>query len=1317
MSNNTPAGYLDRFSESKAWQKLLFRPGKAIQSSELNEMQSVLQFQSKRLGDTIFSSVSINSGCEVVNTGTTVTIGVGEFYALGLTHKFAGGSTTISGTGLETVGILITPRVVTESDDITLKDQAVGSAAYGQPGSHRLSFQYTVAVDDAKAVRIATYVDGALSKTYNTLRPMIEPIRAALEARTFDEAGNFTVEPYEVEVNDVVTAVNSKSYVNNYDFAGYKGLRVVVRKGNAYVKGRKFINYSTALIVPRPLTTGQRTDEPIVYQTSNTSKVYGLDFSPVASVDSVSSTVEKVEIDMTRGNIGGGVDEIPLDYQPVVSIQLVKAGAKTYINGTDYQLGSSGAGDTVDWSLSGDEAVAGSSYKLTVYYIKQMVKGTRIIHTVDSEDIVRSAGDTATLTNTNATFISRIVDSNGVTYLETTDYTIATATGVITWVASRGPAVGIHYFVDYSYWATEVEGDYLCRDSFRTAAGDVVFDHSGRWISGDAVDFRKNISFNCAGDKPVNATTTQVTYKYYKGRQDLLVITSAGDLQVLNGTPAIHSTAPPTGNGDLILASIDLPAEAKATDISLAMRDTQRLTQSDLQTLHKSVTQLKFTAATQQLASATSSMNVATEKRGIFIDAFDDFTQLDHSHPEFNATINLLNHTMLTGSSSETKSLVSTDSTISDYWLLPFSSVVLTSNPYFTGSIQVNAYTTVNLGGQVVLSPAFDKWQESSTTAWTTTGATVVNTDYVDNSVFINNTSQLSPLTTTSNVNSYYNSHTGEWKSTPWSLNRSFNWYSLGLTNSTSKNKQTQSSTSSVSQSVAQTNSQSVAQIDSVVTRPIAVARQITVQVSASNFIINERAITATFDGTEIVLTPTGSTQTDTKFGSVKADAAGKFTASFVVPANVSTGTHSVQIVGRGASGTSAGSRTDVTYRSEGMFNAISKHTIVTPIINRTITNTTTNTTNTTNQTVTNNEYTMAVYQYQGDPVAQTFFADRDYFITQIGVYLTRKAGVSEAIKILIVPVENGQPDGLNILATATRMSSTLTAAIDGSQESVFVFSNPVHVKSGKEYAFIVKCDSNETSLAISTTGNKDTVLGYVNKNPAMGVLMTSSNLTTWTADQNSDVKFKLYRADFSSTRTITFNQINFATPRCRFEMAGVYVEPDSSTRVQWQYSIDANSTYWHDFKPLQMVDLKTTTNFVKVRAIMTGSSNISPVIHDSGYVKAYSWKLTGSYIARQFVLDEADARYVDMWIDVALEGCTITPQIRLDDSAAFVTMLEVTADAKQLDQTAYTRHYRYDSGSNTALKQKIQLRINMTSPNIMKTPLIQNLRAIARTI
>ena len=55
--------YFDNFDESKNFHKILFRPSVAVQTREINQIQSIFQNQLERFGDNIYKQGTIISGC------------------------------------------------------------------------------------------------------------------------------------------------------------------------------------------------------------------------------------------------------------------------------------------------------------------------------------------------------------------------------------------------------------------------------------------------------------------------------------------------------------------------------------------------------------------------------------------------------------------------------------------------------------------------------------------------------------------------------------------------------------------------------------------------------------------------------------------------------------------------------------------------------------------------------------------------------------------------------------------------------------------------------------------------------------------------------------------------------------------------------------------------------------------------------------------------------------------------------------------------------------------------------------------------------
>ena len=96
---------------------------------------------------------------------------------------------------------------------------------------------------------------------------------------------------------------------------------------------------------------------------------------------------------------------------------------------------------------------------------------------------------------------------------------------------------------------------------------------------------------------------------------------------------------------------------------------------------------------------------------------------------------------------------------------------------------------------------------------------------------------------------------------------------------------------------------------------------------------------------------------------------------------------------------------------------------------------------------------------------------------------------------------------------------SEINISDDASVATTFTFDSPIYVEEGKEYCFVTLTDSVYYKVWISELGQLD-VGGsrLVSRQPHLGVLFKSQNNTTWNAIQSEDMKFTLYRAEFSPT-------------------------------------------------------------------------------------------------------------------------------------------------------------------------------------------------------
>jgi len=162
------------------------------------------------------------------------------------------------------------------------------------------------------------------------------------------------------------------------------------------------------------------------------------------------------------------------------------------------------------------------------------------------------------------------------------------------------------------------------------------------------------------------------------------------------------------------------------------------------------------------------------------------------------------------------------------------------------------------------------------------------------------------------------------------------------------------------------------------------------------------------------------------------------------------------------------------------------------------------------------------------DPLAQSFIVEEEggMFLSGVDIFFNTK-DTNIPISMQIRTMENGYPTKTilpfsDVTITPDNIEISESAAVP----TRFVFKAPVYIKSSVEYCFVLLSDSNEHQVWISRMGDVD-VSGTrtISEQPYAGVLFKSQNASTWTADQYEDLKFTVYRANFTqSTGTVALN-------------------------------------------------------------------------------------------------------------------------------------------------------------------------------------------------
>ena len=207
----------------------------------------------------IYGNTTISAGTEVVSListdatsiGSAASVSDGVYFIRG-TFVDVSQQTIIldhyTNTPSYRVGFQIDESIVRAKDDASLYDNAKGFTNYASPGADRFKISLTLTKklisdnQDTNFVEIMRVVDGEIKKIKSKTEYNL--IRDYFAERTFDESGNYSVEPFDVGVEN---SLNNRLGNNGLFFKGETTdegnepsddlLCIKASQGKAYVKG------------------------------------------------------------------------------------------------------------------------------------------------------------------------------------------------------------------------------------------------------------------------------------------------------------------------------------------------------------------------------------------------------------------------------------------------------------------------------------------------------------------------------------------------------------------------------------------------------------------------------------------------------------------------------------------------------------------------------------------------------------------------------------------------------------------------------------------------------------------------------------------------------------------------------------------------------------------------------------------------------------------------------------------------------------------------------------------------------------------------
>lgn len=417
------------------------------------------------------------------------------------------------------------------------------------------------------------------------------------------------------------------------------------------------------------------------------------------------------------------------------------------------------------------------------------------------------------------------------------------------------------------------------------------------------------------------------------------------------------------------------------------------------------------------------------------------------------------------------------------------------------------------------------------------------------------------------------------------------------------------------------------------------------------DFPVNEQLASITFDGIDVAPAPLPG-------GTLVAGAQG-LRGTFTVPAGVPAGTKAVSFTGSG------GTQADAVFTGQG-------------------------------QLLEQQVAKLQVSLY--DPLAQTFTLTAAREVCGARLWFTVAA--TQDVQVQLRTVVAGVPSR-TILAECVLKPAQIQ--LDSATQAEWA---PLALEAGAEYALVVLTNDAAAAVATAGLGGWDEHLQqWVTSQPySVGVLLSSSNASTWTAHQSDDLTFELLAAEHTTTEhMLELGTVSVVDATDLMVQAGA-VLPAAAAGLVFSMQLEGGSTY--EAAAGQAVQLPARySGTVAVRARLSGNTQFAAHLLPGLQLIAGSVQASGDYIS------PAVGAGADVSLHVVVEallpaGSTLTVQMQADGEEIWQDVPYLSASP----QTAGVLELTYRKSGITADRLRVRL---VLEGGISARPEITNLRAI----
>lgn len=845
-------------------------------------------------------------------------------------------------------------------------------------------------------------------------------------------------------------------------------------------------------------------------------------------------------------------EEIDLSQNPIVSDPT----GVILVPNVDYVTsGSSTTELVIDLTAMG----VGAPASVNVHYFVEITGGQRKTKLVSTyvETVTVGADGIADLNFEDCIGISTVIRDPAGTPSSVDVSTLTLDGGGRDFYYDKGQITGLpgadDYEITYTYYIHGGSGNYFDINSYTNSGIDPedvpVYNSILQGASvflGDVIDFRRKLTDITGGGAPVPTPRSYmfIDYEYYLDRVDLVELDKDGNFNVLKGVSSLDPVAPEGSDNAMSLYTVNIPAYTYSiSKINPTFIENKNYTMRDIGELEQRIGNLEYYSSLNLLEKDAASLDITDEfgnnrfKNGILADNFMGGNVVDVNDPEYFCAMDpdlghlrpvfdmkdldlhrdASNHTLQDNGDGTFSDLTNKVRFHPNSVTIEYTEVNWVSQLQASDYMNVNPYNVFSWDGNLTLIPDTDYWMD---TEWLPDIVTNVDGLY-DNMI----QKQINAYGT--KWGSWKTNWTGRPQTSSYLIRNKRRRHASGGFHSDSSNtgwvKRVTRTTTTKRQTRQGTRLVAIPnRIEKVKgTRVVDVSvipymRSIPVQFEAKNLKPNVD-LHCFFNDVDVDsdITPdAGYEPSDTSFA-IRTNGSGKCKGTFQIPANSQkrfrTGQRPFTLIDDTFHPTTSA---EAEFLAAGHLQkkqrdilSISKPILSVVGVSQS---------RTTSSTRENSKGWF-------DPVAETFLVEQEggIFLTSIEVFFKTK-DAELPVSIMVVETENGYPSQNQLpFANATLDPADVNLSDDSSVGTTFTFSDPVYLLHKTEYAFIVYSNSDSYNIWVGKMGAFDVQKlpneERIQKQPYAGVFFKSQNGSTWSADQNIDLKFNLNRAKFET--------------------------------------------------------------------------------------------------------------------------------------------------------------------------------------------------------